>query len=122
MADRPRSERAGFTILELLVVIGVVGLLAALLVPAVQGARGAARQAQCLSHLHQIGIAAQNYEATWRVFPGQLLHDGSWSRQLLPHLEQPEDARAGIQMAGGDNTERFSLTPGPSPAMPPGLQ
>ncbi len=55
----------GFTLIELLVVIGVVGVLIALLLPAVQAAREAARSTQCKSHLHQIGIAVQQYYETW---------------------------------------------------------
>lgn len=60
---------AGFTLVELLVVIAIVGLLVALLLPAVQAAREAARRSQCASHMHQLGIAIQQYHDTWKSFP-----------------------------------------------------
>jgi prepilin-type N-terminal cleavage/methylation domain-containing protein/prepilin-type processing-associated H-X9-DG protein len=56
-----RRRRAGFTIVELLVVIGIIGLLVALLIPAVQYARTSARRIQCQSNLHNVGIAFENY-------------------------------------------------------------
>lgn len=59
----------GLTLVELLVVIAIVGLLAALLLPAVQHAREASRRAACLSHLRQIGIALQTYETAHKSFP-----------------------------------------------------
>jgi prepilin-type processing-associated H-X9-DG protein len=59
----------GFSVAELLVVIGVLGLLVALLAPAVEAAREAARRSTCLSHLHQLGIALAGYAGTHGVFP-----------------------------------------------------
>jgi prepilin-type N-terminal cleavage/methylation domain-containing protein/prepilin-type processing-associated H-X9-DG protein len=64
-----RHQRSAFTLVELLVAIGVVGVLVALLLPAVQQAREAARRTQCRNHLHQFGLALQNYHDVRGQFP-----------------------------------------------------
>lgn len=88
------KSRAAFTLIELLVVIAIIGVLVALLLPAVQAAREAARRMSCQNHLRQLGLAVHNYEGTYRVFPPSSITDGGaasqpWSGQafILPFLE-----------------------------------
>jgi len=90
-----RSLQAkGFTLVELLVVIAIIGVLIALLLPAVQQAREAARRMQCSNNLKQIGLALHNYENTHRVFPPGHCRDtngapdASTHAFILPFLEQ----------------------------------
>jgi prepilin-type N-terminal cleavage/methylation domain-containing protein/prepilin-type processing-associated H-X9-DG protein len=78
------GARSGFTLTELIVAVSVVGLLLALILPAVQQSRGAGRQLQCQDHLRQIGIALANREASLGAFPTNA--DGYV--QILPAIEQ----------------------------------
>jgi prepilin-type N-terminal cleavage/methylation domain-containing protein len=88
-------SRGGFTLVELLVVIAIIGVLVALLLPAIQAAREAARRAQCQNNLKQIGLACLNYESARRVLPygnmisnstGGTFHSG-WTIEILPYVE-----------------------------------
>lgn len=81
----------GFTLIELLVVIAIIGMLVAILLPAVQNAREAARRTQCQNNLKQIGIALHNYHETNSCFPmGAHVRTFSWGSllSLLPYIEQ----------------------------------
>jgi prepilin-type N-terminal cleavage/methylation domain-containing protein len=98
--------RPGFTLVELLVVITIIGILIALLLPAVQAAREAARRAQCTNNLKQIGLALLNYEQTHRTLPPYGIpgmgpypfptvtnpprpaYHHTWITMILPFLEQ----------------------------------
>jgi prepilin-type N-terminal cleavage/methylation domain-containing protein/prepilin-type processing-associated H-X9-DG protein len=92
-----RRQR-GFTLVELLVVIAIIGILVALLLPAVQQAREAGRRSQCVNHLHQLAVAAHNRHDVFNTFPPgvyQLSFAGmprfrgvTLFVKLLPYLEQ----------------------------------
>ncbi|QEG42000.1 DUF1559 domain-containing protein [Roseimaritima ulvae] len=79
----------GFTLIELLVVLAVIGILMALLLPAVQAVREAARRTQCANNLHQMGLALHNYHDSLGRFPAGLIESNGmlWSGSLLPYLE-----------------------------------
>jgi prepilin-type N-terminal cleavage/methylation domain-containing protein len=84
------SGRLGFTLVELLVVIAIIGVLVALLLPAVQAARESARRMQCGNHLKQLSLAAMNFEDTYRGLPPLRLADNwaTWAAIILPYMEQ----------------------------------
>jgi prepilin-type N-terminal cleavage/methylation domain-containing protein/prepilin-type processing-associated H-X9-DG protein len=88
--------RAAFTLIELLVSIVVIGILVALLLPAVQSARAAARRSDCQNKLRQLALAIHQFEAAHRAFPAgksrrsatEPYGELSWLRQILPYIEQ----------------------------------
>ena len=94
------ARRTAFTLVELLVVIAIIGILVALLLPAVQAAREAARRLQCTNNLTQLALAVQNYEMAYRMYPpGTLNPSGpivnkaegyhhNWLTQVLPYMEE----------------------------------
>ena len=82
----------GFTLVELLVVIAIIGILVALLLPAVQAAREAARRTDCSNRYRQVAIALQGYHNTHRSFPVGIVHSEgwfSWSSYIMGELEEP---------------------------------
>ncbi len=107
MTDRrtpmSRNSRGGFTLVELLVVITIIGILVGLLLPAVQGARETARRAQCANHLKQLGLAVLQFEQRQGAFPSggwgwswigdpdrgnSIKQPGGWIFVTLPMLDQ----------------------------------
>lgn len=78
----------GFTLVELLVVIAIIGILVALLLPAVQAAREAARRISCQNNLKQVGLALHNYHDALRMFPPSSVWGHNWVPFLLPYVEQ----------------------------------
>ncbi len=88
-------RRSAFTLVELLVVITIIGMLTALLLPAVQNAREAGRRATCNSNQHELSIAMQNFESAKQYFPGYIntvgnntLQPVSWVVALFPYLDR----------------------------------
>ena len=109
-----RPSRGAFTLVELLVVIAIIGVLVALLLPAVQAAREAARRQQCGNNLKNIGLACQNYLDTNKTFPTggwgwfwvgdadrgfDRDQPGGWIYNILPYMEQ-----AALHKMAGDGS------------------
>src|SRR6266705_352987 len=98
-----RYKGRGFTLVELLVVIAIIGILVALLLPAVQAAREAARRARCESNIHNVALAVLNYESTKKILPNGMntpqaeafagvmtiqTYNANWIIDILPFMEE----------------------------------
>ena len=118
--------RKAFTLVELLVVIAIIGILVALLLPAVQAAREAARRAQCTNNLKQIALGVHSYHDSYKTFPlgsGNISWDYppeykfDWMARILPYLEQGNvaanmdfDAPYYVPDTPGVNNNKFMKT------------
>ena len=122
--DNPPSprKRHAFTLVELLVVIAIIGILVALLLPAVQSAREAARRSQCINHLKQLTLGAINLESTSGKLPasgwfGSWTGDpdrgfgkdqpGGWFFNILPYIEQEQLHDLGTGLTGAARTQAY---------------
>jgi prepilin-type N-terminal cleavage/methylation domain-containing protein/prepilin-type processing-associated H-X9-DG protein len=111
-SDAERQKRSGFTLIELLVVIAIIGVLIALLLPAVQAAREAARRTACMNNLTQLGLALHNFEFHFESLPAGVTNDDgpirnepkgqhvSWIVKTLPYMEQNALSRLFDQKEG----------------------
>jgi prepilin-type N-terminal cleavage/methylation domain-containing protein len=123
-AMREKTSNRGYTLRELLVVITIIAVLLALLVPAIQTAREAARRTSCTNNLRQIGIGLQNYHDTYKTFPMGAMHSGrytggdppvdlrlgpSWWFGVMPFMESGPwyDRMITTQQSGGPANPKF---------------
>ena len=109
------SRNRGFTLVELLVVIAIIGVLVALLLPAVQAARESARRMQCGNHLKQITLAVHNYaDTSSSTFPAGAYSCccGTWLGGILPFMEQ-KNLSDNYQFFGGLQVPPLDACPGP---------
>ncbi|MFM7073488.1 MAG: DUF1559 domain-containing protein [Planctomycetota bacterium] len=119
MRGRLLARRSGFTLVELLVVIAIIGVLVALLLPAVQAAREAARRTQCTNNLKQIALAMQNYHDTYNAFPISIgwgnAAGGAYSGYsekvfLMPYIERSAE----YDIFANNNKTVADANPGPN--------
>lgn len=114
------SLRKGFTLVELLVVIAIIGVLVALLLPAVQAARESARRMSCGNNLKQIALAIQGYEDSQKTFPQVRTHNANtgitWAVEIMPYLEEKaahdrwEESQFNFRFASADLREHHVAT------------
>jgi prepilin-type N-terminal cleavage/methylation domain-containing protein/prepilin-type processing-associated H-X9-DG protein len=128
------TKRFAFTLIEILVVISIIGVLVALLLPAIGAAREAARRMDCSNRIRQIGIAMSNYESVYRKLPamrlGNALENGPYARtsglvMILPYLEQTAlHEKMQSTIVNGHASSRFAsammFCPGPGSNGPNG--
>jgi prepilin-type N-terminal cleavage/methylation domain-containing protein/prepilin-type processing-associated H-X9-DG protein len=103
-----QQRRRGFTLVELLVVIAIIGILIALLLPAVQAAREAARRTQCINNLKQLGLALHNYHDTNKeippsAIPAMLDWPNGFHVELFPYMEQA-NLQGSLNLKANHNT------------------
>ncbi|QDV26231.1 DUF1559 family PulG-like putative transporter [Aureliella helgolandensis] len=125
------AKRTGFTIVELLTVIGIISILIGLLLPAIQSARESARKMDCMNRLRQIGVATHHFESAYRAFPGNgwgyrwradpnrgigPQQPGGWIFQIAGFCEMPLPASTAIDPIASLHT-RTELTRLPFPLM-----
>src|SRR5262245_14329123 len=120
------TEKKGFTLVELLVVIAIIGVLVAILLPAIQAAREAARRTQCVNNVKQLALVLQNHHDTKKTFPAsatwpsgkvivsdmQTNMGANWLVHVLPYMEQSNvldlyDKKRAMQHP---NNQRFRST------------
>ncbi len=114
-AAQPKLRRLGFTLVELLVVIAIIGILIALLLPAVQSAREAARRSQCTNNLKQLGLSLHNFHDVYKYYPSGCMRDSpvfgpSALLHMMPYVEQDSlrerfnmDGASGASFADANN-------------------